>query len=137
MTAFGPQLIGATEKTLKAVLHHLLADAALTEPQWVTLRLAAQNATAADLAVLVGERAHFANAATIVADLTHRGLIADETHTPAGHELLTELQSRVAIATAPIWADLDPDDVAATERVLERVNRRAGQVLQALSASVA
>lgn len=137
MTAFGPQLIGATEKTLNAVLRHLLADAALTEPQWVALRLAAQNDTEADLATIVGERAHFANAATIVAELTHRGLIADETPTPAGHELLTQLQSRVAIATAPIWADLDPHDVAATERVLERVGRRAGQVLAALSAPAA
>ncbi|MEQ6902113.1 hypothetical protein ABLM29_13410, partial [Nocardioides sp. YIM 152588] len=43
MTAFGPQLIGATEKTLSALLRHELAGSGLTEPEWVTLRLAARH----------------------------------------------------------------------------------------------
>ena len=41
MTApFGPQLIGETEKTLTALLRRFLADTGLSEPQWVTLRVA-------------------------------------------------------------------------------------------------
>ena len=40
---FTPQLIGQTEKTLNAILARRLAGAGLTEPQWVTLTLAARN----------------------------------------------------------------------------------------------
>jgi len=39
-TQFGPQLIGETEKTLSALLRMFLDGTGLTEPQWVTLRLA-------------------------------------------------------------------------------------------------
>jgi hypothetical protein len=41
-TSFGPQLIGETEKTLNALLRRFLDSTGLTEPQWVTLRLAGQ-----------------------------------------------------------------------------------------------
>jgi hypothetical protein len=41
-TPFGPQLIGETEKTLNAILRRLLQGTGLSEPQWVTLRLAGQ-----------------------------------------------------------------------------------------------
>ena len=41
-TPFGPQLIGETEKTLNALLLRHLDGTGLTEPQWVTLRLADQ-----------------------------------------------------------------------------------------------
>ena len=39
---FGPQLLGETEKTLNALLRRFLDPFELTEPQWVTLRLAEQ-----------------------------------------------------------------------------------------------
>ena len=39
-TPFGPQLVGETEKTLTALLRGFLAETGLTEPQWVTLRVA-------------------------------------------------------------------------------------------------
>ena len=38
--AFGPELVGQTEKTLSALLLRSLEGTDLTEPQWVTLRLA-------------------------------------------------------------------------------------------------
>ena len=41
-TPFSPQLIGETEKTLNALLRRSLEDTGLTEPLWVTLRLAGQ-----------------------------------------------------------------------------------------------
>lgn len=133
MPAFGPQLIGATEKTLNALLQHVLRDAALPEPHWVTLRLAAQNTTTLPLAPLVAARAHFTDAEAIVAELTHRGLIRGDEPTPAGRALLNELQSRIADLTAPIWDGLDPDDVAATTRVLSAVASRADAVLESLA----
>lgn len=37
---FGPVLVGQTEKTLQALLRRTLAGTGLSEPQWVTLRLA-------------------------------------------------------------------------------------------------
>ena len=58
---FGPQLIGETEKTLTALLRRFLADTGLSEPQWVTLRVA-QLYGADDtegLAATVSVRAHF------------------------------------------------------------------------------
>lgn len=132
MTTFGPQLIGSTEKTLNALLNHVLAETSLTEPQWVTLRLAAQNTTAAPLAAVVRSRARFADADSIVDSLARRGLIAGDALTPAGRELIAGLESRIASLTAPVWAELAPEDVAAAERVLTRVAARVGGILDAL-----
>ena len=133
MTTFGPQLIGATEKTLNALLNHVLAETGLTEPQWVTLRLAGQNTSAAPLGAVVRGRARFADADAIVDDLSRRGLIAGNTLTPAGRELITGLESRITSLTAPVWAELAPDDVAATERVLTSVTARVGGIVDALA----
>ncbi|MFT4082705.1 MAG: MarR family transcriptional regulator [Nocardioides sp.] len=133
MPAFGPQMIGATEKTLNALLRHVLAETALTEPQWVTLRLAAQNQSGAPLAALVRSRAHFADADEIIAALTRRALIADDALSPAGHTLVAELQARIAALTGPVWAELAADDVVATERVLTTVTRRVNEILDSLA----
>ena len=40
MVPFGPVLLGQTEKTLQALLRHTLTGTGLSEPEWVTLRLA-------------------------------------------------------------------------------------------------
>jgi len=133
MTAFGPQLIGTTEKSLNALLRHVLEASGLSEQEWVTLRLAAQNDAALPLARFVRERTHFADAEVIVADLQHRGLLGGDTLTTDGQVLLTQLQGRIAALTGPVWADLDPDDVAAAERVLATVSVRVGQVLESLT----
>ena len=134
MTTFGPQLIGAAEKALDALLHHVLAESGLSASDWVTLRLTAQNDAAVPLAGLVRERAHFSDADVILADLQHRGLLDGETLTTDGHALLTQLQGRIAVLTGPVWAGLDPEDVAATERVLTEVTTRVGRVLESLAA---
>jgi len=133
VTDFGPQLIGATEKSLNALLRHTLEASDLSEQQWVALRLAAQNNAALPLARFVRERTHFADAEVIVADLQHRGLLGGDILTADGHALLTQLQGRIAALTAPVWADLDPDDVAAAERVLATVTARVGEVLESLA----
>lgn len=131
MTAFGPQLIGQTEKTLNALLRRVLADSALTEPEWVTLRVASQNDDRVELADLVAGRTHFDDAPELVASLTRRGLVADDGLTPAGRQVVTDHLARIAALTAPLWADLAADDVAATERVLNAVVERARDVLAA------
>jgi hypothetical protein len=135
-TPFGPQLVGETEKTLNALLRRHL-DAAgvpggLSEPQWVTMRLADALDGAIDdagLAAAVADRAHFPDAAELVDGLRLRGLVADGRLTTAGQELLTRLQASIADDTATVFADLADDDIAATERVLNQLVSRARAVL--------
>lgn len=129
MTSFGPQLIGETEKTLNALLRLLLADAELTEPEWVTLRLAGQAPPDVDLAEHVRERAHFPDPRALVDALDGRGLLSGDRLSPAGGALVAEVQVRIAAVTEPIWGGLDPSDVAAAERVLNAVVGRTREVL--------
>lgn len=133
MTSFGPQLIGETEKTLNALLRLLLADAELTEPEWVTLRLAGQAPPDVDLAEQVRERAHFPDPRALVEALDGRGLLSGDRLSPAGDALVSEVQRRIAAVTAPIWGDLDPKDVAAAVRVLGTVLGRTRDVLTAVA----
>jgi hypothetical protein len=136
-TPFGPQLIGETEKTLNAILRRLLHAAALTEPQWVTLRLAGHLGATDDasLAAAVADRAHFADTATLVDELTARGLLAGGELTAGGRELVESVQAVIATTTAPIWRDLAADDVTATERLLNELVRRGREVLGAPASS--
>jgi hypothetical protein len=131
-TPFGPQLIGETEKTLNVLLHRFLEPTGLTEAQWVTLRLAAQldgSGGVDGLAAVVADRAHFPDAADLVGELTHRGLLHDGRLTSAGRELTAAVQATIATETAPIWDNLSTDDVAAAARVLNEVLTRARTVL--------
>jgi hypothetical protein len=131
-TPFGPQLIGETEKTLNVLLRRFLEPTGLTEPEWVTLRLAdvLNGSVDADgLAAAVADRAHFPDAPDLVGELTKRGLLDDGRHTPAGRELAEAVQATITKEIAPIWDNLDPGDVAATTRVLNEVITRARAVL--------
>lgn len=138
-TPFGPQLIGETEKTLNALLHRFLEGTGLTEPHWVTMRLADRDAVSADshgtdhteqLVAAVADRAHFADAAELVASLTDRGLLDRGRPTPAGRELVAAVQATIRTRTAPIWEDLPADDVAAATRLLNEVLMRARSALR-------
>lgn len=132
LTPFGPRLIGETEKTLNALLGRALAGR-LTERQWVTLRLAqllqAEVEGGEDLAARLADRAHFEDASVLVGEVTAAGLIVEGRPTATGHRLVAELQARIAAETAPIWQDLDEDDVAASTRVLNEVVARARALL--------
>ncbi len=131
-TPFGPQLIGETEKTLNALLRRYLEGSDLTEPQWVTMRLADMfdgSVNADDLAAAVADRAHFADAANLVAELASRGLLANGRLTTAGRDLIKAVQATIATDAAPIWENLPDDDVAAATRVLNEVIERARAVL--------
>lgn len=131
-TPFGPQLIGQTEKTLKALLIAALGGR-LTEPEWVTLRLAHQLeqdvAGADELAHQVADLARFPDARALVERLTSAGLLHDGRPTDQGRTLFSELLAQVNQDSARIWGDLPSDDVAAATRVLNEVLRRARAVL--------
>lgn len=133
-TTFGPQLIGETEKTLGALLRRFLADTGLTEPQWVTLRIAGLlDGTINDddeLAAAVADRAHFADAGYLVRAATARGLVENGRLTDRGRDTIAVVLARSEAATGQIWKDLPADDVAATTRVLNELLARARAVLQ-------
>lgn len=130
-TPFGPQLIGETEKTLGAILSSVLRDTGLSEPQWVTLRLAGQldEVDRDALVIALTDRAHFTDAAQLVDQLTARGLLDGGRLTSEGHDLVETLQTTIAATTAPIWHDLTTADVVATERLLNEIVRRGRHVL--------
>lgn len=132
-TPFGPRLIGETEKTLNALLRRSLEGAGLTEPQWVTLRLAdlLDDGIGIDgLVAAVADRAHFRDAAKLVGELTDRGLIGDGRLTSTGRQLTTAVQAAITTQTASIWGDLPADDIAAASRVLNEVVTRARVLLR-------
>jgi hypothetical protein len=132
-TPFGPQLIGETEKSLNALLRRFLAGTGLTEPHWVTLRIAdlLDGSVDADgLTAAVADRAHLLDAADLVGDLSDRDLLADGRLTAAGRELIAAVQATIASETAPIWDDLPVDDVAATTRVLNEITTRSRALLR-------
>ena len=127
-TPFGPQLIGETEKTLNALLLRFLDGTDLTEPQWVTLRVAHMLDGAVDangLASAVSDRAQFPDAQHHVELLTSRGLLVDGSTTSDGEALLRRVQTALAEDVATIFGNLEPCDVAATERVLNELSNRA------------
>lgn len=130
---FSPQLVGETEKTLNAVLRHFLEPTGLTEPQWVTLRLAGQLGETADttgLVAAVADRAHFTDAGQLVAQLNDRGLLAGAQVTEEGRVLVASVQARISAEVAPIWQGLPDTDLEATARVLNEVVLRARRVLE-------
>ena len=130
-TPFGPQLIGETEKTLTALLRGFLADTGLTEPQWVTLRVAQLCVPTGteELVSAVADRAHFPDASELVAALTQRGLVAGGRLTPAGEGTITSVLAASERATGGIWRDHATPDVEATTRVLNAVLARARALL--------
>src|SRR5215471_9428174 len=95
-TAFGPQLIGETEKTLNALLRRFLEGTGLSESQWVTLRLADRldgSVDANGLAATVADRAHLGNSAELVSELASRGLLENGRPTSAARELTSAIQT--------------------------------------------
>lgn len=129
---FGPHLIGETEKTLNALLRRFLSGTGLTEPEWVTLRLADLLEGRADshgLAAAVADRAQLPDAALLVGELTRRGLLDGARLTNAGRALLETVQDVISCETAAIWDGLPVDDVAAATRVLQEVTRRTREIL--------
>jgi hypothetical protein len=129
---FGPQLIGQTEKTLSALLRAVLGDR-LTEPQWVTLRLAQmlepQIADDDELARAVTDRAHFSDAPDLVQGLGAAGLLRDGRLTEDGNTAVSEILERITERVEPVWEALPADDVASAARVLNEVLQRARAAL--------
>jgi hypothetical protein len=131
-TPFGPQLIGETEKTLNALLRRFLESTGLTEPQWVTLRLAGQLDDSVDekgLVAALADRAHFADAGELVGQLSARGLLVGGRLSTSGTELTSTVAATIASETAPIWDNFPEGDIESTTRVLNEIITRARRLL--------
>ena len=126
--AFGPELVGQTEKSLQALLRLTLEGTALSEPQWVTLRLA-EIGGEGPLPDRVHDRARFDDADALVDGLTERGLLRDGALTDEGRALIGGVRERTTARTGALWDDLPEADVAATERVLNELLERARGLL--------
>lgn len=128
---FGPVLIGQTEKTLQALLRRTLAGTGLSEPQWVTLRVATMldgDVDRAGLISAVTDRAKLADTTAIVEALTERGLVADGQPTDAGRDLVASVLAASDTSNGSVWRDLPADDVEAATRVLNEVLQRAREL---------
>ena len=128
MVPFGPVLLGQTEKTLQALLRHTLSGTGLSEPEWVTLRLATMVDGHVDrlgLISVVADRARFPDAAALVDALTEQGLVVDGRPTENGLELVSTVLAASEASSGTVWRDLPTADVEAATRVLNEVLRRA------------
>ncbi len=138
---FGTALIGQTEKTLNAILDRQLAGTGITEPQWVTLTLAAAGGGSVDRAELIrrvsaATKAGEASVAERVAELTAAGLLRDGGDgsiqvSEAGQARWTRIRTALGPITQGLWGDLPAEDLAVAGRVLSTVLERADAVLAA------
>jgi len=129
---FGPVLLGQTEKTLQALLRHTLTGTGLSEPQWVTLRLATMLDGQVDhggLVSAVADRTKFADTAALVGELVERGLVTGGRPTDAGRDLVDHVLAASDKDNGSVWRDLSSSDVEAATRVLNEVLRRARELV--------
>jgi len=131
---FSPQLIGQTEKTLNAILDRQLAGAALSEPQWVTLTLAAMTGEPVDRGQLVARVARAAkfsepDVQAHVTALADAGLLdvsgdGRASVTDAGKQLHAQIRATNTELTERLWGDLPAEDLATAARVPATVLER-------------
>jgi DNA-binding MarR family transcriptional regulator len=140
-TTFSAQLLGQTEKAANAILERLLAEPGLTEPQWVTLTIAAMSGGTLDRDRLVDRvvgAAKFseAEAQARIAELADAQLLhvpdgerAPVELTEAGRQLHTQIRAAVSQITQRLWGDLPVEDLETAGRVLSTVLARANAEL--------
>jgi hypothetical protein len=131
---FSPRLLGQTEKGLNAILARLLAGSGLTEPQWVTLNIAATmdeslrrpqfTSRVAGVFKVDDEEAY-----THVAALIERGFLALEADdviavTDAGRTFRSAVADQTADVTERLWGDLPVEELDTAARVLGTVLSR-------------
>lgn len=130
--------IGATDNALRAALIRVLDGSGLGYEQWVALRVLGVrggSVPASQLAGLLvsGLKISAAAAASVLDDLRDAGMThaagADVRLTPGGAASYQRLGARVEDVSARLWADLDPDDLAAARRVLTTLTERANAFL--------
>jgi DNA-binding MarR family transcriptional regulator len=138
---FSTQLLGQTEKAANAILGRLLAEPGLTEPQWVTLVIAAMSSGGLDHGQLADQVADALKvsrpeAEAPIAKLATAHLLSmpDGDHatvrlTDSGEQLYAGTRAATIQVTQRLWGDLPAQDLATAGRVLSTVLRRANTEL--------
>ena len=127
MIPFGPQLIGQTEKALNATL---LSPHALSEREWVTLRLVSQFEGEGRVEAFLADRLHDPDSAISLRTLQERGLVEGSHLGPAGTALVAEISREIARVAGPIWDAVDHDDALAATRALNHILEKTRMLLR-------
>lgn len=137
-TAFGPPLIGQTEKALNAILTRELEGAGVSEPGWVLMKLTAAMGGGDGREALVGRAAAVSKLQPAVMEseidaLVESGFLATKEEgivlTAKARDLQERVGARVGEITARLWGDLPSEDLATAGRVLGTVLDRANAEL--------
>jgi DNA-binding MarR family transcriptional regulator len=134
--SFGPTLAFA-ERTLTVQLRRHLAERGTTPETWYALQLIATRGPALSRetlsADLEGSRTLTVEATReLLARLEADGLICGDAEvdlTEAGEVLHRSLREYIAIPTAQLLGQFDPEDVATTVRTLQAITARAAEEL--------
>jgi DNA-binding MarR family transcriptional regulator len=136
------QDVGEAEGALTALLNQVLTstNTGITRAQYLALRILALRGPAPapaglhdDLAAQPQLGLDRPQIAELFRDLEARGLVTGSAPdgpgptqlTPDGAALNASLADAVAVLTQPLYADLDPDDLATAHRILVEVTQRA------------
>jgi DNA-binding MarR family transcriptional regulator len=119
-------------------MDQVLAGTGGTFHQWVALNFTAVNGNSIDrgelMARLADAQIDRAAAEAAITELAGEGLTETAAGslvalTDAGRERYARLRAAIDHTTAPLFADLPADDVAATQRVLATISERAAAQL--------
>jgi hypothetical protein len=137
-TAFGPSLIGQTEKALDAILVRELTGTGVSPAGWVILKLAGAaggRPGRQDLIDLAKAQAKFdpEKSAAEIEGLLSLGMLeadgGDVVLTPVARELQDRVVRTTDAIRARLWGDLPEADLAAAGRVLSTALTRANAEL--------
>jgi len=131
--------IGLAENALRALLNQALQHTGLDYHRWVALKLVADGHWPVPVATLIGQLKDFlkmdeAGALAAINDLRAQGLVdtSDRISTTLrGRSLYERLCDETGEISRRIYAGLDPEDLAATHRVLSVITARANSLLDA------
>lgn len=129
--------IGLAENALRALLTRALQHTGLDYHRWVALKLVADGQWPIPVATLIGQLKDFlkmdeAGALAAINGLRADGLVetGDRISTTLrGRSLYERLCDETGEISRQIYAGLDPDDLAATHRVLSVITARANSLL--------
>lgn len=134
--------IGATERTLFALLNSRLERQGVSFPEWTVMFFLAADGLPKSVVLdrLASGRVTEGEAATALIDAMVRSgrieLVEDGGEagphlalTPKGKQVFFPLRAQVAAATQEIYADIPAGDIEITRRTLEHVSRQAAALL--------
>jgi len=133
--------IGATERTLFALLNSRLEKQGISFPEWTVMFFLAGDKLPKSVVLdrLASGRVAEGAAAAALIDAMARSdrieIVAGAeveprlALTPSSEQVFFPLRAQVAAAAQEIYADIPPEDIETTRRTLEQVSRQAAALL--------